>query len=280
MHCGCVCVYMGGLFACLLFSLLLLADRDSGTTITPVRMTEREQVRGAKLSHLFTAHSADTQTERATPNSHTTNRFVPPPLRTTKVRENTATVIINTTQPEQTEDARSTLWKWPLLSNPLGDDLPNNVKHRNLKLDLKQLNRTLHKKTLIMWPIWCLKSAVTGVCTCMWPVHKRVDGLLRAAYKDPAQVWSPGMSASIPSCTGLSCVIFVKERTKSWEANRHHEVILVSGCGDWWQRLELSYTMLSNPHLHWAEIQWIWKGGDGAFKPINALQADQGGVTH
>ncbi len=38
--------------------------------------------------------------------------------------------------------------------------------------------------------------------------------------------------------------------------------------------------MLSNPHPHWAEIQWIWRGSDGALKPINVLQVDQDGETH
>lgn len=99
---------------------------------------------------------------------------------------------------------------------------------------------------------WC-------VSVWMWSVHKRVDGLLRAGYRNPAWVWNPGMSASIPSCTGLSCVISVKEKKKSWVEKRHHEVILVSGCRDWWQGLTLRQTMLSNPCLHWAEIQEIWK---------------------
>lgn len=81
----CVC---RGLFACLLFTLLFLADRDCGTTLTPVRMTEREQVRGKNWA-ICLQHSAGTETERATPNTHTTNRLAPPPLPATKVRENT-----------------------------------------------------------------------------------------------------------------------------------------------------------------------------------------------
>lgn len=169
--------------------------------------------------------------------------------------------------------------KWPLLSNPLGDDLPN-VIDRNLKLDLKRLNRTLRKTVRYCMTYLCLKSTVSGVCVCicMWMVHEWVDGLLSAACKNPVWVWRPGMRASIPSCTGLSCGIFVKEGKKSWEANRHREVILVSGCGDWWQGLGLRYVLLLNPRLNWAEIQWIWKGSDGALKPINVLQVDQDSV--
>lgn len=85
------------------------------------------------------------------------------------------------------------------------------------------------------------------------------------------------MSASIPSCTGLSCVICVKEGKKSWEANRHRVVFLVGRCRDWRQGLGLRWITLPNPRLHWAEIQWIWRGSDGALKPINVLQMDQNG---
>lgn len=211
------------LFARLLFAValtrLLAAHSDNGVTFNSVSMMQRDEVKRNRLKTTIWPHP---------PNAHIANRKHPPPPPRPQSSESAQWNSNHKHKPSRTNQ-RHTKWslKWPLLSNPLGDDLWN-VKERNQKPDLKLLNRTLCKsiQDYCMCSILCLKSTVSGVCVCvcvyLCPVHKQVYGLLSRACKN--QNRSPGMSASVSSCTGLSCVIFVKIGMRGREANRNHEV--------------------------------------------------------
>lgn len=122
----CVSVYAGGLFACLLFAPLFLADRDSLAPLSPpVTMTEREQVRGKNCA-ICLQRGVDTRRERALQTLTPLTTSVPHPCQAHKgQREHNETVIINTIRAEQAADTLAALPKWPLLSKPLRVDLPN-----------------------------------------------------------------------------------------------------------------------------------------------------------
>lgn len=102
-----------------------------------------------KLSHLFTAQCrhSDREGNATAAIQQTLTPLTTSPLHPSQLQRSARTQLNsnhkhNPTRTNQRHTERSL--KWPLLSNPLGDDLPN-VKDRNLKLDLKRLNRTLHK---------------------------------------------------------------------------------------------------------------------------------------
>lgn len=90
--CATMCVWVctwGGLFACLLFAPLFLADRDSLAPLSPpVTMTEREQVRGKNCT-ICLQRGVDTQRERALQTLTPLTTSVPPPLPSSQRSERT-----------------------------------------------------------------------------------------------------------------------------------------------------------------------------------------------
>lgn len=102
-----------GLFACLLFTLLFSADRDSGTTLTPVRMTERE--RGKRENQRrFVYSTLPTLIQGGQWQTQTTSTprlpFPPPPPTYKGQGEHNDTVILNTGRAEQTKDTQRSRW--------------------------------------------------------------------------------------------------------------------------------------------------------------------------
>lgn len=163
------------------------ADSNDAVAFTSVSMMETEEV---KLSH------SETMIWLHLPNTHITNHNAAPPPQLQSA-ESTQWNSNHKHNPTRTNQRHSE-WslKWPLLSNPLGDDLWN-VKERNQKPDLKLLNRTLHKS------MKDYSQSLVCVCIFMWAVHKQVYGLLSTACRNLVGVRSLGMNASVPSCTAV-----------------------------------------------------------------------------
>lgn len=177
--------------------------------------------------------------------------------------------ITNTTPPEQTKDTPRGLRNGHCYQIHWGVTFQmSKAQHYNCTWgDWRENRAYMTCYVSIDHNRWCVYMCVIGSQSSWWTFKP-------CPWKSRPSLKSKGMTTSIPSCTGLSCVILVMERKRSWEANTHREVFLVAECGDWWQGSQLRWNMLSNPHLNWAEIRWIWSECNCALKPINVLQVD------
>lgn len=188
----------------------------------PVRMTERQQVRG-KIWAICLQHSGDSQTARAPcrhrpPSAHTTHDLT---SRSSKgQREHNETVIINTTRAEQSIDTLSALpndhsdqshWGMTFqMSKPTSETGPEVVKD--------YMAYFMGKKT----------QSLGCALIPSWSLHKPVDGLLSSTLTNPG--WSEARDENInPSHVQVSAARYLWGMQKeSREAGRHCEVFLVA----------------------------------------------------
>lgn len=160
----------------------------SGTTLVPVRMTESEQVRGENWT-ICLQHSADTPTERALQTFTPLTASVPH-LSKLQRSERTQWNCNHKHNPTRTHWAVSEMATLIKLTG----GWPSKCQRQKSKTGTAAVKQNIARKNLweIIWPIYSLKSTVNGVC--MWAVHKRFDGLLSTACKNPPGVWSLGMN--------------------------------------------------------------------------------------
>lgn len=187
--CVCACVCRRAVCVFTVHNAVLGWQGLSGTTLTPVRMTEREQVSG-KNRAICLQHSTDTQTERAmqTLTPLTESVLHPAKLQRSQRTQWNSNHKHNPTRTNQRHTEQSL--KWPLLSKPLRDDLPN-VKQKSksgaevVKQHIAQKKKKKKKLTLRHYMTYFVAKEHSQWCVYV-TVHKPVDGLVQVWPKSEA----------------------------------------------------------------------------------------------